>query len=202
MFADSEHGAECVAKLIAYISGKREGEIQSPCFLHVLLYLQEQCRVGRLELRAAIVVAIIAHIGAHQAVAEAVDVAFDARKMRLHHAIFGGDSAIGVVHRGGQEGVAQGAVEIVPTIAVYAIAVVAVSAAVDKAVFVVVGTRLVGSLQKLVGEAADVSLMGLRNVDTPQAIRQIHTETDEVDRSVFKDVLPIGTHFPALAFHV
>ena len=114
-----------------------------------------------------IVVAIIAHMGAHQAVAEAEDVAFDARKMRLHHAVLGGDSAIGVVHRGGQEGVAQGAVEIVPTIAVDAIAVVAVSAAVDKAVFIVVGTRLVGRLQKLVGEAADVPPMRLRDVYSP-----------------------------------
>ena len=127
LFADGEHRAELVAELIAYVRSQREGEIQSPCFLHMFLHLQEQCRVGGLELRDAIVVAIIAYIGAHQAVAEAVDVAFDARKMRLHHAILGGDSAIGVVHRGGQEGVAQGAVEIVPAIAVDTILIIVVS---------------------------------------------------------------------------
>ena len=127
MFADGEHRAELVAELIAYVRCKREGEIQSPCFLHMFLHLQKQSRVGRLELRGAIVVAIIAHIGTHQAVAETVDIPFDSRKMRLHHAVLGVDSAIGVVHRRGQEGVAQGAVEIVPAIAVDTILIIVVS---------------------------------------------------------------------------
>ena len=122
--------------------------------------------------------------------------------MCLHPIVQRIDRAVGIIYRRSNERRANRTIVVVPTILIDSIAVVTVVAAVYKAVTVVVRPRLVGGVEKFVGEAADKRPTALRHIDAPKTIARIHTETDKANRAVLKQVLPIGTHPPTIALDI
>lgn len=153
-------------------------------------------------MRGTVVVPVVAGIGTQGTVAVTEDVAPHTHQVRLHHVVERVNGAVRVVYRRSNERRADGAVEVVPAVAVDAVLIIGVRAAEDETVFVVERSGLVEGCEELVGESADEPPSGLRDIDTPQAVARVHSATDKAYRSIFKDIVPICRHFPAVALDV
>lgn len=164
--------------------------------------LKEETRTGGEKVRGTVVVPVVAGVGAEGTVTIAENVAPHTHQVRLHHVIERVDSSVRIVYRRSDERRADGAVEVVPTVAVDTILVIGIRAAEDETVFVVERSGLVEGCEELVGESADVPPSGLRDIDTPQAVARVHSATDKAYRSILKDIVPICRHFPAVALDV
>lgn len=164
--------------------------------------LEEETRVGGEKVRGTVVVPVVAGVGTEGTVTITENVAPQTNQVRLHHVVERVDSSVRVVYRRRNERRADGAVEIVPAVAVDAVLIIGVRAAEDETVFVVERSGLVEGCEELVGKSADVPPSGLRDIDTPQAVARVHSATDKAYRSIFKDIVPICRHFPAVALDV
>ena len=164
--------------------------------------LKEETRTGGEKVRGTVVVPVVAGVGTEGTVTIAENVATHTHQVRLHHVVERVDSSVRIVYRRSNERRADGAVEIVPAVAVDTVLVIGVRATEDETVFVVVRSGLVEGRKELVGESADEPPSGLCDIDTPQAIARVHSETDKAYRSVLKDIVPICRHFPPVALDI
>lgn len=164
--------------------------------------LEEETRIGGEKVRGTVVVPIVAGVGTEGTVAIAEDVAPHTQQVRLHHVIERVDGSVRIVYRRSDERRADGAVEVVPTVAVDTILVIGIRAAEDETVFVVERSGLIEGCEELVGESADEPPSGLRDIDTPQAVARVHSATDKAYRSILKDIVPICRHFPSVALDI
>lgn len=164
--------------------------------------LKEEARTGREKVRGTVVVPVVAGVGAEGTVTIAENVAPHTHQVRLHHVIERVDSSVRIVYRRSDERRADGAVEVVPAVAVDTILVIGIRAAEDETVFVVERSGLVEGRKELVGKSTDVPPSGLRDIDTPQAVARVHSATDKAYRSILKDIVPICRHFPPVALDV
>lgn len=164
--------------------------------------LEEEARIGGEKVLGTVVVPVVAGVGTDGTIAVAENVAPHTNQVRLHHVVERVNGSVRIVYRRSDERRADGAVEIVPAVAVDAVLIIGIRAAEDETVFVVVRSGLVEGREELVGESADVPPSGLRDIDTPQAVAHVHSEADKAYRSILKDIVPICRHFPAVALDV
>lgn len=164
--------------------------------------LKKETRTGGEKVRGTVVVPVVAGVGTEGTVTIAENVAPHTHEVRLHHVVERVNGSVRIVYRRSDKRRADGAVEVVPAVAVDAILVIGVRAAEDETVFVVERSGLVEGCEELVGESADVPPSGLRKIDTPQAVARVHSATDKAYRSILKDIVPICRHFPSVALDV
>lgn len=184
------------------VGSQRDAEVQAPGLLDVLGDLKEETRTGGEKVRGTVVVPVVAGVGTEGTVTIAEDVTPHTHEVRLHHVVERVNGSVRIIYRRSDERRADGAVEIVPAVAVDAVLIIGVRAAEDETVFVVVRSGLVEGCEELVGKSADEPPSCLRDIDTPQAITRVHSETDKAYRSILKDIVPIRRHFPPVALDI